>query len=406
MSVGLASQVGSLPSTQRFLRSVEQDLRSGRSVWVLFPQGGEALRLWDLLLHNLEGPGGMIVAPVDLGTVGSYGPFDVLRSVVEDWEDTGIARFLEDLTLCHQAPEVLLLKSLEEIPPPKRNEWLLAVERWAASSLRHSPERRRKLCVVAAAYSVFQNGLPKSDVALSVRMWWGVPSALEIHLACRLMSQEETPLSLWREHLIPSLAGNDLTLGEYLWDVVTDPPEALLEKLAQYGAERGWKKQNAEEVCERWKPMPPGKQTEPSEQMIPFWAQGWIVYTPEYGGEVHSALLALLGNEPEIAHRLWRAQAALLLPAVDSARLRVCEQLTQFYGETWTCWGDGWEQSLYPELGAIEHAIRKGPIGEPEKQRWLKVVHPLRDIRNKVAHYQPILFNEFVEFWECSALLV
>lgn len=151
MSVGMASQVGSLPSTQRFLRSVEQDLRSGRSVWVLFPQGGEALRLWDLLLHNLEGPGGMIVAPVDLGTVGSYGPFDVLRSVVEDWEDTGIARFLEDLTLCHQAPEVLLLKSLEEIPPPKRNEWLLAVERWAASSLRHSPERRRKLCVVAAA---------------------------------------------------------------------------------------------------------------------------------------------------------------------------------------------------------------------------------------------------------------
>ena len=142
---------------------------------------------------------------------------------------------------------------------------------------------------------------------------------------------------------------------------------------------------------------------DPPEQMLPFWAQGWIVYTPEYGGEIHSALLALLGNEPEIVHRLWRAQAALLLPAVDSARLRVCEQLTQFYGETWTCWGNGWEQSLYPELGAIENAIRKGPIRESEKHRWLKVVHPIRDVRNKVAHYQPILFNEFVEFWERTA---
>lgn len=397
--MSLASLVRTLPSTHRFLRSIERALRDGCSVWVLLPQGIEHLRLEDLLLQYLEGTGGMSVGLVDLSNAGDCEPFEVLRGIVGDWEDVGEVRILEDLTSYHQAPEVLLVKSLEEIPVSKRADWFMAVDRWTVASRSHPPGQRRKLCIVISADSLPQ--IPQSDITISVQMWWGIPSSLETRLACRLASREENHTSLWREHLIPSLAGSDLVLGEFLWDTVTERGDKILESLAMYGAERGWSRKDAEEVCRHWKPIPPGESQDfPSRQIYPFWARGWVVYTVEYGGEIHSALLALLEDESEIAHRLWRAQVALLLPIVDSARVNICKQLTQRYGGTWSSWADEWDDALYPELGVIESALRKGPVPESDKQRWLRVVHLVRETRNRLAHYNPISFQEFAEFWE------
>ncbi|MBC7227473.1 MAG: hypothetical protein H5T61_09580 [Thermoflexales bacterium] len=343
----------------------------------------------------------MVVDIVDLDNVGVSDPFEVFKGMVEPWEDTCSCRVLEDLAGSpNPEPEVLLIQPRAE-GPTLDDQWLLALERWASAAKRYAPSQRRKLCVVVPADSLPR--MPQPDITVAVQRWWGIPSALETRLACRLASQEEGPVSLWREHLIPSLAGNDLALGEYLWDIVMGPEDEILAGLAQYGMERGWQKADAEEAYRVWSPLPPGRrEIQLPRQVFSLWARGWIVYTPEYGGEIHSALVALLDeqNNQEIAHRLWRAQTPLLLPVVDSVRLNICEQLTQMYGRTWTTWVDGWDDASYPELGVIESALRKGNMRESEKHRWLKVVQLTRLIRNKLAHYTPISFQEFIEFWE------
>lgn len=401
--VNLKSLLAVLPSVRRFLQTTERALRGGHNVWVLLPRGVDPFYFADLFLSYLEGPGRMSVDIVDLTTVGESEPFDVLREIVGRWQDVTTCRFLEDLAGSPvPLPEVLLLKPREETPALD-SAWLVAIERWVVACRHHAPDQRRKLCIVALADALLQ--VPKSEVTVTVQKWWGIPSALEAQLACRLVAfgEEEGPVSLWREYLIPSLAGNDLMLGEYLWDVVIKSEDEILSALIDYAMRRGWRRKDAEEVVREWRPLRPGGgEGQFSRQMYSFWARGWIVYTLEYGGEIHSALLALLEDEKgrEIAHRLWRAQTSLLLPAIDNVRINLCEQLTRFYGQVWTSWADKQENSLYPELGLIEAALRKGPIPEQERHRWLRIVQIARAIRNKLAHYSPISFQEFAEFWE------
>ena len=58
-------------------------------------------------------------------------------------------------------------------------------------------------------------------------------------------------------------------------------------------------------------------------------------YTPEYGLEVHPALLARSGRTETVEHMLWRGQSELLLPQVNEVRLKVCQDFTATYGSDW-----------------------------------------------------------------------
>lgn len=404
-TINLTTLLAALPSVQRFLQSIERALRDGHNIWVLLPDGVEPAFVTDILLRHLEGPGGMIIDIVDLDTAGAFEPFEVLKGIVERWEDVRGCQVLEDLVgplrnATTPEPEVLLLKPREG-GLALDSKWLTAIERWALACRRYASQYRRRLCIVASASSL--PATPEPNITMAVRRWWGIPSALETQLACRLTSEEEGPVSLWREYLIPSLAGNDLTLGEHLWDAVIEPEDHIVARLAEYGRRRGWRKRDAEEVSDAWRSLPPGKQDALlPRSMFSFWARGWIVYTPEYGGEIHSALVALLeeDNHQEIAHRLWRAQAALLLPVVDSARVSIWEQLTRIYGRACISQSEHQDASPYPELGYIEKVLRESTIRESDKLPWLRAVRLVREIRNKLAHYNSISFGEFVEFWE------
>jgi len=66
-----------------------------------------------------------------------------------------------------------------------------------------------------------------------------------------------------------------------------------------------------------------------------YWAVGLLQVTPEHGMELNAAGLCLLGRGAEVRHRLWRGQAAMLLPMLDDTRLKMCAQLTCDYRREW-----------------------------------------------------------------------
>lgn len=65
------------------------------------------------------------------------------------------------------------------------------------------------------------------------------------------------------------------------------------------------------------------------------WAHGALSWTLEFGLELHTAAMAVLGRDEEVKHRLWRGQAELLLPLIDHMRLMVCTDLAHSYGKNW-----------------------------------------------------------------------
>ena len=144
----------------------------------------------------------------------------------------------------------------------------------------------------------------------------------------------------------------------------------------------------------------------PFEQQ--WWAEGMLHYTWEYGLELHSAVLALAQRYDVLRQRLWRGQAALLLPLLDQVRVALCERLTEQHGSEWPLkWGEPLSDEekaavrmtpLAAQWGYLDHLLTHTPAG-----RWEPRISPLvsraRTLRNRVAHFQPVSFTDFQRFW-------
>ena len=132
-------------------------------------------------------------------------------------------------------------------------------------------------------------------------------------------------------------------------------------------------------------------------------------FSPEAGVELHPAALALAGKSEALEQRLWRAQAALMLPRLDMVRHGICQQLAHRYGPKWpTRWAqpDSDEEieqlrrsHLACQWGYLEYVLRSCPQFRGQR-RLLPLVYRCRKIRNELAHYRPIEFREFQEIWK------
>ena len=109
-------------------------------------------------------------------------------------------------------------------------------------------------------------------------------------------------------------------------------------------------------------------------------------------------MLALDKKDPEINHRLWRAQAALLLPMVDDIRRRVCNYFCATLGDDWA-YIDKELLSSPVELGKLKTYFDKLPDNSWEKRQWGNGINQTWMIRNDLAHYTPISYNAFYELW-------
>jgi hypothetical protein len=232
-----------------------------------------------------------------------------------------------------------------------------------------------------------------------------------MQLLCRLGNSDEelSPASRWREYVIPALAGNDVSLAEYMWDKADLDADSLLSCLCSFGEEHTWTASflqdcGAAEFTASVNGNTASSLRSPPMSHRTLWAHGALCWTPEYGPELHSAALALLGRYEEVRHRLWRGQASLLLPFIDSVRLSLCAYLSRRYGHDWPLrWRQPdspdevlalQESALSCQWGYLERLIDNCPHFRSERG-FLSLVTAMRWIRNELAHYRPITLKDF-----------
>ena len=414
MSISLRSTFYQLPSVQQFLNTLATDLADRRSVFVLLPIGVDPTEVWSMLRGELwrRDFGFEEISLPNLPE--SHVPAVALGNVLRvRWPAPEAPRTIAHLITAENLPDVVQLGGLDQLPASAREAWTSFVVQWAQASQNVADRGKEPtaLCVLVPA-PVMLPSMPESSVYLTVRWWWGFPSTLEMRLLCRLSNQsgDRDSVAQWREYVLPALAGNDVSLMEYLWDELALFEESdLVFWLHSFAEQRGW----SAAALQRWgsgelftgSSRNPGHLAlAPPPPLRTLWAHGTLGWTPEYGLELHTAALAALGQDQELNHRLWRGQAELLLPLVDHVRLSLCAHLTRLYGHDWPL---RWHQ---PESLEERAALRRSPLacqwGYLEwllknciplraERRWLPLVSLARWIRNAMAHYRPVTFHDF-----------
>ena len=395
-----------MPTARRLLDQTFDDLRVGRSILGLLPEGVDPIllrsALWDglgylhlhiaevSLSHNAQSPAAAIGQALNVNLRGDLAP-----------------RTVETLLDLPNFPEILFLDGFEELDETDRVRWLRFMAHWAqVCQGKHSTDvPSSALCLLAPASKVPYQYLDSTNVFLTIRPWWGIPSILEMQLLCRLTSlQDISSSSRWREYIIPSLSGSDLNLGDYLWDKVQRTDTKLMDALRDFAFRRGWTRDELEALSVPHFPQDSGPLS--SSHLYHAWARGLVHWTPEYGFERHSAVLAMLELEEYLDYRLWRGQSGFLLADINRVRLSLCFHLNQ-YGRHWPY---KWRE---PETDEERQAVRDSPfacqLGHMEslllncqdlrrERKWISLVRRSRHIRNYLAHYRPISLNDYEGF--------
>lgn len=371
-----------LPSVIRFAERVLSDLLQGRSVLILIPCGIAADDLWSWIEEELRSRGcrARWLDPEDLQTSDSdlhamwrwvKAPGELVPP--EDWMD---------LIQRPDWPEALRIRGMERLSMHEQIRWIQLITCWAEARKRmtSSPPGPRSLWAVIPA-TLPPDHIPSNDIFLQVHRWWGFPSNLEIRWLCREHGFLDMAEALWAEHVSAGLAGSDPSLALQLRDVVFDPLENLYQHLVEIAVKRGW---TAEE-CREWleqigaDALPVFMETIP-DPLYPIWARGALLWTPEYGLELHPAVLAQAGDFSNLQRRLVRAQATLIWPVLVEIHKILVNKL-----------GISENHEGHMEWKSLSDQVR-GTSLEAEINR-------ARLIRNMIAHLRPISWPEFHFLW-------
>ena len=330
---------------------------------------------------------------------------------------------LEDLSAKPGWPDILILEGFAELSASSQERWLSLFNRWSHASQKALGESRFLPALCCVARPRVEVRLPAlGEVCLKVTWWWGLPSALESQLLCRIQESGDARdvCNTWREYLLPSLAAGDIELFAELWPQVTCSRAELWEVLNRFGRKRGWQTDKLQKVLDDCNAghllgghavngFACDTRSGPPNSLRPFWLEGLVQSTPEYGCELHTSVLAVLGQTGTVDHRLWRAEAALILPMLDTHRHRICRDLTDRYGVDWPL---RWQQPVSPEELV---ALQDGPLacqwgyletllryckGLRRERKILPFVSHCRFVRNELAHYKPIEFADFKRVWD------
>ena len=210
---------------------------------------------------------------------------------------------------------------------------------------------------------------------------------------------------------MPGVAGTDVQLAEHLWSDILGDIGAVLESLTTFWASVAESSSISDSLAvidgvKNYQGTIVTGQEVP-ECLQEYWAKGCLVYSPEYGLEVHSALLANCGKRSDVEKRIWRGEAELLLPIVNELRLRVCDDLTKYFGNEWPV---KWLPPVHPqeleqvketplatELGHIDYLFRNTGSGHPldSMRHFANLVWNARRLRNDIAHYKTVVYQDF-----------
>jgi len=406
-----------LPSVQNFIEALREDIANRRSLLVVLPSSVNADDIWALLRSNISARE-FAFDEMTVADLPTHKPLLVClkAAVTMQWkagtEPLSIKHFYEH---AENYPDVVYFEGFDSLQPGRRKEILNFLAQWADAG--HLCADRgvepMALCIMTSCpEAVFDT--PSTDTHLNVHWWWGLPTALEVKLLCRLLNHNRDDQACqWIEGILPALAGSDTKLADHLWDERNMTVESLLQRLRDYAAIQQWDMKELRdagiEAFEEIFAFQNGKSALlRSKEAKKLWSAGALYWTPEYGVQLSTAVLALMGKEKEIRRRLWRGQLEYLLPMIDRIRLAICERLTALYG---TAWPYQWEKPKYEE---DYEAVKKDPMacelgylhyllkacGKMKRDRnLLPLVSQANSVRNELAHYRP------VEYWQYERLM-
>jgi hypothetical protein len=399
-----------LPSVVSALSSIRDTLAAGRSTIVLVPHaislGGVPERLLELLEDR-----GLQVAEV---YVDSRTP--PLLSVVDalglGQREGSRGLSAEEMLAADPLVDVVLLRGVEGLETRALHGWFALLSAWTreAKSVAGMGRKPTALCAFAPADPSLE-ALPEPDVHLQIQWWWGIPSIVELRLLGRIHApaSNSAHVGLWREHVIPSLSGNDTDLFTQLWLADTDDMAILLGMVRSFGDRFGWAPERLRELgaTELLAPQQQAMTRQCASPPAPWrslWANGGLQWSVEHGLEAHPSALACLGLDSHLNHRIWRGQARLLLPLLDELRLAICRELTDRLGPEWPVrWAEPIkihareavrESPLACDWGHL-HYLLSNFIGIDEARTWRSLVGVARGMRNRLAHQGTVTLGDY-----------
>ena len=398
MSGPFTASLAVQPSARLLVDRMADEATQGRSVVTICPTGVPMTALHQAACDALYARG-VVYLPIDCWPT-SAGGLSTALGLQLPTASAELAGVLQGLAECHAVV-------MPGIPVP--NDWPAVVgllNQWSSALRSWSTTRRPPVFVAIVSGSVGAALLPSSEVGVSQIWWNSVHTPMDLRFVCRLESAAlgDALVGLWREALLPELAGTDLELADRLWDRLELDSHALRAELSAHAHTRGWTQAGLERVLPRscsWRhgvhPVAPDRL--PSEQLAA-WADGLLQWTLEHGLEVSAAGLALLDRSDRLKHRVWRGQAALLLPIVDAVRARVCRLMTIDHGPQWAT------RFVAPDDSSEKQNVEMDPLScqlghlclvlqrVPDRHLLRPLLVHLRDIRNDLAHYRCVEFRD------------
>ena len=409
----LSQALSQMPSAKVVLDQFLDDLRQGRSVLGLLPHGVGLEMLKPELWNGLES----YDIHINEISIDEYETFDPVSSIFRalginhstEPAPNGVEYLFSQVNIL---PEVLFIDGFNNSCEDTRLAWLRFIVRWAELCKAKNSSSFTDL-TIPPAICLLTNGkfvpypLPRTDLFLNIHVWWSIPTVLELRLLCRLASDPITGLSsYWMESIIPELSGSNLRLADFLWNRKTDTHMDLVTSLNCYAEEQDWDLSEIKEISRQEF----GRQRTYSQDfwwssldLYQAWAHELVYWTPEYGIEISSAVLAVLDRREDLDHRIWRGQVGSLLPELDKTRLILCELLNRSYGCDWPYkW---YEPETERELKDVKNSPFSCQWGHLTfllhrrelygKRDFKQLAHYSSNIRNKLAHYKPIEFAEY-----------
>ncbi len=387
MSIKLEAGLWGLPGAKRFVNETSTSLQTGISFGLLFPDGINQVSFLDELERSLD----VQIFVIDLDQLSGDYPLSVL---VKAFMIKGVSSW-EEIVSNEGTPSVTIIKGLATCDSEIKKEWFFTPAYWGKAA--HSQSSNRSICLITDIRSISDvNEIPRNDLRYRYKLWIGIPSALEMRLLCRYFHEdieESDEAFIWRENLIPSLANEDIELAQKLWNKIFSSAE-IFQTLKEYCEEKGWTK-NGDTVSYGWKPVKKiiNDESLTNIQNLTYLGLRKTSFTYEYGEEINTAFLYQLGKIEDVNHRIWRGESVLMLPLLDEVRLRICDLLKKSSNRKGL---QNLKQNFNSpqEWSEIIWLLKNEKSYASFASRNLEKIDYCRSLRNKLAHYEPIEYQD------------
>ena len=355
-----------LPGPSRFVTTIAQELRDGRSVVLCLPD------------QFPNGFVGMLQAALSDGMRDQWYRLEVDSESCAPI-DLLYARFIPDCSpqeirnvanlIAHDlfSGRLVWLDRMTSQAWPAWKRFLSDYEHACRSA---SLLERTLFCV--PLFGELSLDPPAEDVCLAKHCWRGVVDYTDILLF------SSSSFQFRRETLLVKRVAVFVAAGLALWDpeVVERLARARIDDilnpigiLCRIAKDRGW----SDSVS--------------SHRGTP-WHRGWSDLF-EGRERLHSAILASRGSRDEIQRRIWNAEVSVMFPFVEEQRQDMLDRLRGFLQVPFkTRFGDVIDDVRDLEIGHIEAQLRNA--GANADSELLRLAQRLREVRNRLAHLETL----------------